>query len=264
MKKLNPFKLSVFALIAIFGLVLNSCSTESNNSEDIEISEFEVKKVLAIDDYSGIADNAIAEAFIGKASTDKKIQTQRDTECYSTTYSELGYTMTFDNCTLNDANKVNGTLNVTYAVNETSSTFTASYSDFYVGTIRLDGTRTFTISATNNENEIAFTVVSDMVITLEDGEIITEAGTKTTSLIISEQHIEVVVSGTWALVENGDTYLITVTEKLSKLIACDYFSEGLFILSKNGVEVNVDLGDGSCDNKASIIYPNGKIEEVTL
>ncbi|WP_158974941.1 hypothetical protein [Cellulophaga sp. L1A9] len=264
MKKLNLFKRSVFALIAVFGLALNSCSTDSNSSEDIEISEFEVQKVLAIDDYTGIIDNAITEAFISKENTGKRFLTQKDSDCYSTTYADSGFTMTFNNCTFNETDKVNGLLAVTYAINETSSTFTATYSDFYVGTIRLDGTRTFTISTTAEENEINFTVTSDMVITLEDGELITEAGTKTESIIFADDNIVVAVTGTWALVENGDTYMVTVTEKLTKLLDCEYFSDGLFTLSKNGIDVIVAMGDGTCDNKANIIYPNGTTEEVTL
>ncbi|WFO15079.1 hypothetical protein M601_014490 [Cellulophaga baltica 4] len=63
MKKLHQLKYSTFILIALFGLALTSCSTDNTNSEAIEISEFEVQKVLAIDDYSGIVDNAITEAF---------------------------------------------------------------------------------------------------------------------------------------------------------------------------------------------------------
>jgi hypothetical protein len=264
MKKLNLIKFYTLALIALFGLALNSCSTDANNSEEIEISEFEVQKVLAIDDYSGIADNAIAAAFMAKDGTAKKGFTQKNNECYSTTYTDTGFSMTFNNCVLNTTDKVNGSLEIIYAINETSSTFTTTYSAFYVGTIRLDGTRTFTITTSETENEVAFTVASDMVITLEDGEVITEAGTKTTSLVFTNDSIEVIVSGTWALVENGDTYNITVTEELRKLIGCEYFTEGTFILSKNGLEVIVDLGDGTCDNKAEIIYPNGKIEEITL
>ncbi|SDE75067.1 hypothetical protein [Cellulophaga baltica] len=64
--------------------------------------------------------------------------------------------------------------------------------------------------------------------------------------------------------ENGDTYRVTVTENLTKLLDCEYFSDGQFTLSKNGIEVIIDLGDGTCDNKANIIYPNGVTEEVTL
>jgi len=264
MKKLNQLTYSAFIIIALFGLALTSCSTDNANSEAIEISEFEVQKVLAIDDYSGIVDNAVTEAFLGKNGTGKRFSSQKDTECYNTTYTDAGFTMTFNNCIYNETDNVSGTINATYTIGETNTTFTATYSNFYIGTIQLSGTRTFTISTTENEGDINFTVTSDMVITLEDGEIITEIGTKTASIIFTEDNIVIAVTGTWVLVENGDTYEVTVTEKLTKLLDCEYFSDGLFILSKNGIDVVVDLGDGTCDNKANIIYPNGVIEEVTL
>ncbi|MFI8605214.1 hypothetical protein ACIGCP_12170 [Cellulophaga baltica] len=264
MKKLNQLKLSTFLLVALFGLALTSCSTDNANSEAIEISEFEVQKVLAIDDYTGIVDNAITEAFLGKNGTGKRFSSQKDTECYSTTYTDAGFTMIFNNCIYNETDNVSGTLNATYSIGETNTTFTATYSNFYIGTIQLNGTRTFTIGNAANENEINFSVTSDMVITLEDGEIITEAGTKTAGIIFAEDNIVIAVTGTWALVENGDTYRVTVTENLTKLLDCEYFSDGQFTLSKNGIEVIIDLGDGTCDNKANIIYPNGVTEEVTL
>lgn len=265
MKKITKYKFPVFLLIGIIGLFVTSCSSDVNtNPQEIEISEFEVQKVLALDDYSAVADNAITDAFIGREGTGKRILTHKDTDCYSTTYSNTGFTMVFNNCVLNDTDNVNGTLNVTYETGENSGSFMATYTDFYVGNILLNGTRTFTIGATANENEIAFNVLSNMNITLADGEVITEEGTKTTTLIFTDSSIAITFAGTWTLIENGDTYKVTITEDLMTALGCDYFSKGKFTLSKNGLEVLVDFGDGTCDNKAEIIYPDGKIEEITL
>ena len=264
MKKLNLYKFRALVFFSGLSLLLASCSSDASNAQEIEISEFEVQKVLALDDYSAVADNAIAEAFMGREGTGKRFLTHKDNECYTTTYSDMGFTMVFNNCVLNDTDNVNGTLNVTYSTNDNSGSFTAAYTDFYVGSIKLNGTRTFTISATQNENEIAFTVESIMSITLADGEIITEEGIKTITLIFSQDSIAITFTGTWTLIENGDTYTITIIEDLSTVLGCEYISKGKFTLSKNGLEVTVDFGDGTCDNKAEIIYPNGKIEEITL
>ena len=35
-------------------------------------------------------------------------------------------------------------------------------------------------------------------------------------------------------------------------------------LSKNGLEVNVDFGDGTCDDIALLVYPDGTTEEISL
>jgi hypothetical protein len=36
------------------------------------------------------------------------------------------------------------------------------------------------------------------------------------------------------------------------------------VVNKNGLEVTVDFGDGTCDALVTISYPNGATEEVTL
>ena len=264
MKNVSNLKLSVYTLICGLSLLVTSCSSDNNNAEELEISQFEVQKVLAIDDYSAIADNAITQAFMGREGSGKRLLTNKESDCYSTTYSDTGFSMNFNNCTLNGSENVNGLLNIAYSISENSSGFTSTFTDFYVGETKLNGTRVFTISATDNENEIAFTVVSNMTITLEGGEIITEEGSRTTTLIFSNDAIAITLSGTWTLVENGDTYIVTVTEDLSTLLGCEYIAKGKFTLSKNGLEVVVDFGDGTCDNKAEITYPNGKVEEITL
>lgn len=264
MKNLTHLKLSVYALICGITILITSCSSDSANAEEIEISQFEVQKVMAIDDYSAIADNAITEAFMGREGAGKRFSANKESDCYSTTYSDTGFAMTFTNCALSGSENVNGLLNIAYSTNQNNSSFTSTFTDFYVGATKLNGTRTFIIGATENENEISFTIVSNMTITLEGGEIITEEGSRTTTLIFSNETISFTFFGTWTLVENGDTYIVTVTEDLSAVLGCEYVSKGKFTLSKNGLEVLVDFGDGTCDNKAEIIYPNGKTEEITL
>jgi hypothetical protein len=36
------------------------------------------------------------------------------------------------------------------------------------------------------------------------------------------------------------------------------------IVTKNGLDIVVDFGAGECDNTATLVYPNGASEEITL
>ncbi|MEP2278220.1 hypothetical protein [Maribacter sp.] len=47
-------------------------------------------------------------------------------------------------------------------------------------------------------------------------------------------------------------------------VTCSYVSSGDMDVSKNGLSVNVDFGDTTCDNVALLTYPNGVEEEITL
>ena len=35
-------------------------------------------------------------------------------------------------------------------------------------------------------------------------------------------------------------------------------------LNKNGLNVTVDFGDGTCDDLATLTYPDGTMEEISL
>lgn len=35
-------------------------------------------------------------------------------------------------------------------------------------------------------------------------------------------------------------------------------------VAKNGLSISVDFGDDTCDDIATVIYPNGKVEEISL
>jgi hypothetical protein len=46
--------------------------------------------------------------------------------------------------------------------------------------------------------------------------------------------------------------------------ACSYLNIGSMTVAKNGLSISVDFGDDTCDDIATVIYPNGKVEEISL
>ena len=244
-------------------LGFQSCS-EDAMSDGEGLTQAELRTILTTDEVAGSADTALAELFA--SSTGKRASTFRLGDCYSAEYTETGFVATFNNCVLNGTENVNGTVTVTYTVGEETSSFTATYVDFYVGTIKLNGTRTFEASTTTQENGISFTVTSDMSVEMEDGSMVSESGTKTFSIIFGDdlQSTLYTISGDWTIEAGGNTYAVQILEDLEGNAACEYLTSGSMVVSKNGLEITVDFGNGDCDDKATLIYPNGATEEITL
>ena len=163
---------------------------------------------------------------------------------------------------LNGTENVNGTVVVVYGISEETAQYTATYDGFFVGEIELNGTRSYTLSQGANENSFALTVESDMSVTLADGSMLTESGTRTIEFAFGESFSDSTVSlnGDWTLIKDGNTYSVAIESPLTGNFSCEYLVSGLMEISKNGLVVMVDLWDGTCDNTAILTYPNGAQE----
>lgn len=254
---------SVFFLGALT-LALVGCSKDSDEMEIAEaakISNTELEAIFETEAYTGVADNTLASIFQnGDSATGKTLSN----ECYNAVYSETGFTATFGNCVLNGSENVNGTLIVTYGSGSDSADFSARYEDFFVGTTALDGTRTFSLGAGSDENAFVLEVTSDMTVTMEDGRIISETGTRTLEFQFGEnfEEISYEIGGSWTVNMEDNTYGVRIESPLRGTFSCTYLVSGLMELRKNGLAVSVDLGDGTCDNRAILTYPNGAQEQL--
>lgn len=250
-------------LLAAILAVCYSCSDDGDTNEEVTLTNTELKTILEADDVSGVVDTALYDLYMNNSSSAKTISSE---ECYYATYTETGYTATFNNCVLNGTDDVNGTLTVTYNFESESSSFTATYADFYVGEIKINGTRTYDIGTNSENNAVSFTTTSDMNIVMEDGTVISENGTKTFTLSFGDS-LETTtfgIDGNWTVIDDGTTYNVTVSSTLEGNYACSYLNNGTMTIAKNGLSLIVDFGDGTCDDIATITYPNGAVEEITL
>lgn len=249
-------------LLCAFLLFATSCSKDDKSvPEEAQLTQAELKTILETDDVAASVDTILADIYLNDSSMGKG-----SNECYATEYNATGFTVDFNNCVLNSSDNANGTLSVTYATEGENTTFSAIYMDFYVGNIKLDGTRSFSIDSNETQGSYSFTVTSDMTATMEDGSVISQNGPKSFGLTFGENLESSIfsIAGNWALQINGNTYSVLVTDTLTGNFACGYLTNGSMDINKNGLEVTVDFGNGDCDEMATVIYPNGATQEVSL
>ncbi|UJH67335.1 hypothetical protein [Allomuricauda sp. SCSIO 65647] len=264
MKKFHDFFKKAMIFTAMAAMVV-ACSDDAEDvPTDVSITEAELKTVLETDQAAGAADNVLAELFQDNGNSNKG--TAKNDECYSAEYTENGFTATFNNCVLNGTDNVNGTLTVAYMASGESAGFTATYTDFYVGNIKVNGTRTFEINGNGEESELSFEITSNITLEMEDESIISESGTKTMTFTFGEnfEDFGFTLAGEWTVQADGNTYMVETVTPLEISFSCEYLSKGSMTLGKNGLAVTVDFGDGTCDDKATVIYPDGTEEEFTL
>ncbi len=263
--KLRNFKAGVLAALTMGVFGIQSCSNDAERAdipEQARLSGTELQTVMETEQWTGAVDETLAELFQNGNSTAAKFA---DDSCYEATYSETGFTVVFGNCVLNQSENVNGTLVVTYATDTETPSFTATYSGFFVGEAELNGTRSFTLIAYGAEG-FTLRVESEMTVELPDGTFLAESGTKTTTVEFGEslEEIRFSIEGSWEVTFQNTLYTVSVVSPLEGNLACAYLVSGQMDIGKNGLEVRVDFGDGSCDNIATVIYPNGATEELEL
>ncbi len=257
---------SKILLLACLLVLAINCSKEDNDPVvgSQTVSATEVRTILDLDDQSSVVDKVITEIFQNTPSG----KSAKQNDCYTTEFTNTGYTVTFDNCSFEGSESVNGTIVVTYTEGEESTSFTATYSDLMVGAIKINGTRAFTMNSENAGNNMSFSIVTNMVVTLEDNSVIEETGTKNFTFEIDINNLQnsgLTISGNWTVKADGNTYVVSTNEPLKiNLFGCDYVGEGILSISKNGLVVTVDFGDGTCDSLATVKYPDGTEEEISL
>lgn len=257
---------STWKALALFTLIISvfqSCSEDAVPAGDQTLTEANLQTILSTDDIAGTADNALAELFANSAAA-KSAKGSND--CYSAEYTDTGFVATFNNCVLNGTDNVNGTLTVTYEVGNETAAFTAVYEDFYVGDIKINGTRAYALSANSEQNAISFTVESDMTIEMADGSIISENGTKTFGFTFGDslENSTFSLSGTWQVEADGDTYSVSTVSDLQGALGCEYLTSGSMNVGKNGLTILVNFGEGECDDDATLTYPDGTVQEIKL
>ncbi len=261
-------KTKQFLLLMVFSLVVFSCSKDAEDAlnehgQKQEVSPTELKTILEADNLSGIADNVLTDLF----NEGKSGKPSKNNDCYEAEYTDTGFTVTFPNCDIEDSiEKLNGILTVVYGEEGASSAFTVTFDNLMVGDISINGTRSFGIVAGEQENSVELNISSNMSIKMADSSVISEEGNKTMAIVFGEEFGEgtLTIDGKWTIKADDNTYSVDVTQLLSTDFGCDYIGKGLMLLNKNGLEVSVDFGDGSCDDIASVIYPDGTKEDLTL
>lgn len=265
MKHFSSFRIFNFVLfLALLGGI-QSCSKDAEKdlmAENSQLSQTELSTILEADQWTGVLDEVLLDLYEKNTAAAAKFA---DDNCYEITYTETGFRVVFDNCILNTTDAVNGVLEVTYASNPEVTSFTVSYSEFFVGTVQLNGIRTITVSQ-EGDRSLLLSVSSEMTVVFEDGTTLTENGIKNLEFQFGESLGETSysITGDWTVTNGNTIYSVSATEPLNGTLLCEYLVSGLMDIDKNGLELRVDFGDGSCDNLVTIIYPSGATEEIEL
>jgi hypothetical protein len=155
--------------VLTLALLVFSCSKDSDNNsnQEVALTQTEVKTVLKTNEVLSVADGILTDLF----QNGQTAKSAKAVECYVAEYSDTGFAISFDNCSVDGSENLNGSLSAEYVMGEMTSSITVTFTELSVGGYVLSGTRTYTFS-NDQTTTIEYNVTSDMDVTLPDGSVV--------------------------------------------------------------------------------------------
>jgi hypothetical protein len=283
----------LLGLIVLSTIVLISCDKEENGAtaslsseeEAIVANDATIETVVEssdyeVDLYSGSTEN-INQLDSKLKSTDgwpflgRYLIGFAPTVTVETTDGDFPKTITVDygdSTVLHNGTVLSGvvTIVVTAPPRTDGAQKTVTYTNFYVDSINIAGSKVMTYSI-NEETGIIFSCVGNIIVTFSDGTSITRESEKTKQFAegydtpgdYSDDVFEITgyVNSTSS---EGYTFSATIQEPLIKLGTCRYIVQGIVEFSRNGeVFAELNYGNQTCDDIATITK-DGEETQITL
>ncbi|NKI24957.1 hypothetical protein HCG49_00105 [Arenibacter sp. 6A1] len=250
-------------LFLIFGIILFvGCSQDAlNQLNENSLSKDQVKAQMEINNAFEGFDELLPQLMPDKTgSTNKNIH-----DCAIFGYSEENISITYDQCEVK-GNLLDGTLIFSGYNGDMAGdkgVLTITFSSFAFNGYLLEGTKDITFDS-SIENELVYNISTDVTMTHPNNAKTIHTGTKELTWHLGNFNGEgpdFSCTGTWDIVLKDTTFNFEIKSPLSGKIGCPYITSGVLSLEMNGLTAKLDFGDGACDQKGMVIFPNGKSEE---
>ncbi|MEM7037900.1 MAG: hypothetical protein AAF570_13035 [Bacteroidota bacterium] len=145
--------------------------------------------------------------------------------------------------------------------------------NFFVNDWQIEGQRTVTNMGYDENGFMHWNVVVENAkVTNPDGEFATWNANRTRTLIeggdteTCEDNVYEITGGSTGISRKGVAFTATITTPLIKPMSCRWPVSGVReVTADGGTGFRIyDMGDGTCDNKATVTFANGTVKEITL
>jgi hypothetical protein len=282
----NCFKNLSFTGLLLLAMVFNFSCNKEESPEIIETGEtetFDVAQLQASDESELISEEIIN---IGEDvyATDEIQATSKasyisdylpDCVTITTVVTSTSKEKTIDfgeGCELPNGNLLSGKIILSYLKDMEVATkmLSLSLENFTFNGVSVEGNASVQRMRSNDNGIPQSDAVASFTGEWPDGSSASFTGNRT------REWIEGFGSGFWGdnvfLISGKGTYKgkldnVYVKETISPLrreLSCRFIVSGILEISKNETTVSLDFGDGSCDSKGILTYPNGESEEIFL
>lgn len=246
-------------------LLFSGCSKDAlYDSNNKSLSSHEVKAQIKANAVTEGLDEILAELLINKKTGSAK---KANTDCMEVRFSEQGIVVVYKKCSIN-GNYMDGTLVLRANLSDTEDakgSFDITFDAFTYNQHKLKGTKKMIMDYSQIKKPV-LTVITDVKVIAYSKAIIGHTGSKVFAYNLN--HINtgktyVSSTGQWDIEHEGTRYQFKVTDPLTGKLNCAYITSGVVELEVNGSTALLDFGKGDCDKMATVLYLDGKSEEIS-
>lgn len=260
--------------------ILFSCSKNDDNENSSETeARISAKMDSVTDDVSQIVDDQynIQAAPAGRSSSEFVALALPSCASVNTTVVGTTWTrvVTFDNCTLQNGNILDGTITISGSTDFSAPTQTISYTfdNFRHNNILVSGNRTMvrTLQSTAAQTEIhpVANIAFDMTLTFPNGGTYQRVGNRiremiagyTTPMVFIDNAYS--ITGSWTTSFPSGIRTSTITTPLGIEATCPNIVSGVISIVGPNATSSINYGNGNCDNLATLTV-NGSSTTITL
>ena len=284
MKKcLKP--MNYVGLILVSALTFTACSEEEaaveetlENQEVISVAELQYsdESEQMADEIAEIAEDVyISDEFSLTGKSAYFSDYLPDCVTITTVVTDTTREKTIDfgeGCELRNGNVLSGIINLSYEkdMEAASKSLALSLENFTFNGVAIEGAASVLRVRSNENGNPQGTATANYTATWPDGAVATFSGTRTREWIEGfgtgfwgDNVFLVTGSGTYTS-RAGVVYTKEVITPLRREMACRFIVSGVLEISRSGNTASLDFGDGTCDAKGVLTYPDGTSEEVFL
>ncbi|NAY92433.1 hypothetical protein GTQ34_10925 [Muricauda sp. JGD-17] len=283
-KRLKQIDLIALLLFGIVLITTVSCSKDESTSDSLSNSEvISATELKFSDETEMISEEVTAIAEDVYAAEEISLTSKNDytpdflPECVTitTVVTDTTREKTIDfgeGCELPNGNVLSGKILLSYALDmeAASKTITLTLENFTFNAVAIVGTADILRVRSNENGNPQGTSNAGFTATWPDGNIASFMGTRT------REWIEGYGSGFWGdnvflitgkrtyIGRLGNEYVKEVMVPLRRELACRFIVSGVLEISRNGNTASLDFGDGTCDAKGVLTYPDGTEKDIFL
>ena len=270
-------------LLGMALITVVSCSKDESSSEELSSSEvisatelkYSDETELISEEVTTIVEDVYAEDVI--SATSKNYHSDFLPECVTITKvitdTTRDVTIDFgDGCEMPNGNLIGGIIYLSYAkdLEAESATIDLTLENFSFNGVAVEGSASILRVRSNENGNPQGTSNASFMATWPDGSSASFTGTRT------REWIEGFGTGFWGdnvfLITGkrtytgrlGNVFVKEVTTPLRRELSCRFIVSGVLEISRNDNTVSLDFGDGSCDPKGTLTYPDGTEKEIFL
>lgn len=281
MKSLKKMNLAGVMLMAT--LLFISCEKEESPEVINEEQTFEVAELQASDESELISEEVLnigedvfaTHQIAATAKGDYRSDYLPDCVTITTVVTSTSVEKTIDfgeGCELPNGNILSGIIYLSFEKDMELATHTLALAleNFTFNAVAVEGSASIVRMRSNEDGNPQADASASYNATWPDGSTASFTGNRT------REWIEGYGSGFWGdnvfLISGKGTFTgkmgnVFVKETISPLrreLACRFIVSGVLEISRNELTASLDFGDGSCDAKGMLTYPNGETEEIFL